>query len=180
MLENAKIAILVEEQYQDLEVWYPYLRLKEEGAEPVFVGTGSAEEYRGKFGCPVKVEQNIGDVSYGSFDAVIIPGGWAPDFIRRYPKAVEFIRAMDATGKVVASICHGAWILASADIIRGRRLTCFSAIKDDVINAGGKYSDEEVVVDGNLITSRRPEDLPAFVRQVIDSIYKAREKKRGN
>lgn len=178
MLEGSKIAILVEEQYQDLEVWYPYFRLKEERAEPVLVGTGSADEYRGKFGYPVKVDQNIGDVSPAEFDAVIIPGGWAPDFIRRYPKAVEFIRAMDATGKVVASICHGAWILASADILRGRRITCFSAIKDDIINAGGKYVDEEVVVEGNLISSRRPEDLPVFVRRILDAVYEAREREK--
>ena len=101
------------------------------------------------------------------FDGVVIPGGYAPDNIRRRPKALEFVREMDEQDKLVASICHGPWVLCSAEILKGRRATCFFAIKDDVIHAGAHYEDAEVIVDQNLVTSRKPEDLPAFCRAAI-------------
>jgi protease I len=168
-LKGKKVAILVEKDYQDLEVWYPALRLREEGATVRFVGT-KEKEYKGKFGYPVTVDLLIDQARVQDFDAVIIPGGWAPDFLRRYDAVMEFVRAMDKAGKVVAAICHAGWILASADIVRGRAVTCFSAIKDDVKNAGGDYVDREVVVSGNLITSRKPEDLPDFCREIISAL----------
>ena len=106
-------------------------------------------------------------VSASEFDGVVVPGGYAPDHIRRHPKANHFVRDMDRAGKLVASICHGPWVLCSAGILKGRRATCFFAIKDDVVNAGAKWEDAEVVVDNNLVTSRKPEDLPAFCRESI-------------
>lgn len=164
-----KAAILVEEQYQVLEVWYPYLRLREEGIKTVFVGTGK-KQYKSKEGYPVREELSISRAKVGDFDAVIIPGGWAPDFLRRHDEVNRFVRDMDKKGKIVASICHGGWVLASSGILKGRSATSFSAIKDDLINAGARFLDKEVVVDGNLITSRNPYDLPAFCAQIIKKL----------
>ena len=165
-----KIAILVEDLYQVLEIWYPYLRLKEDGIEPVLVGTGTKETYGSKEGYPCKVHQSIQKVKPEEFDGVIIPGGYAPDILRRYPEVIDFVKELYKKGKIVASICHGGWVLVSADIIKGKNVTSFFAIKDDLIAAGGKYSDEEVVVDGYLITSRKPEDLPVFVKEIIKQL----------
>jgi protease I len=165
-----KIAILVETSYQDLEVWYPFLRLKEEGFDVLAVGTGSAKEYKGKHGYPIVVDKDIDDAKVQQFDAVLIPGGFAPDYLRRYPKVVEFVRAMHKAGKVVAAICHGGWLLASAEIVGGKTVTSFFAIKDDLVHAGAKFVDQEVAVDGNIITSRKPEDLPAFVKAIIKAL----------
>ncbi|MCX5726678.1 MAG: type 1 glutamine amidotransferase [Candidatus Saganbacteria bacterium] len=171
-LKGKRIAILIEKQYQDLEVWFPALRLREEGAAVLFVGTGAEKVYHGKYGYPAEEDRSIDNVRPDEFDAVIIPGGFAPDFMRRYPAVAKFVQEMSEKGKLVASICHGAWILVSANILKGKTATCFSGIKDDVINAGAKYVDEEVVVDGNLITSRKPEDLPAFCKKIIEHLQK--------
>ena len=165
-----KIAILVEDIYQVLEIWYPYLRLKEENVDAVLVGTGTKETYGSKEGYPCKVHGSIQKIKAEEFDGVIIPGGYAPDILRRYPEVIHFVKTLSQQGKIVASICHGGWVLVSADIIRGKKVTSFFAIKDDLIAAGGKYSDEEVVVDGHLITSRKPEDLPAFVKEIIKQL----------
>ncbi len=161
-----KIAVLVEDNYQVLEVWYPYLRLREEGMETFLVGTGK-KEYKSKEGYPAQEELSIKKVKADDFDAVVIPGGYAPDILRRHKEVNEFVRAINEQGKVVASICHGGWVLVSAGILKGRRATSFSAIKDDLINAGAEFLDKEVVVDGNLITSRNPYDLPAFCAEII-------------
>ena len=171
------IAILVEDMYQVLEVWYPVLRLKEAGIETKLIGTGSKSSYGSKEGYPAKVDASIEDVRAKDFDGVIIPGGFAPDILRRYEKVVAFVRRIHDDGKVVAAICHGGWLLVSADIARGRKATCFFAIKDDLKAAGADYVDEEVVVDGNLITSRKPEDLPAFVREIIRGVTRSQSHK---
>ena len=165
-----KIAILVEDLYQILEVWYPVLRLKEEGITVSLIGTGSKDTYGSKEGYPAKVDAAIEDISADDFDGVVIPGGFAPDILRRYEGVVAFVKKLHDDGKVVAAICHGGWLLVSADIVRGRKATCFFAIKDDLIAAGADYVDEEVTVDGNIITSRKPEDLPAFVAQIINQL----------
>jgi len=164
-----KVAVLVEDYYQVLEVWYPYLRLREEGIETILVGTGK-KEYKSKEGYPAQEELSIEKAKTEDFDAVIIPGGYAPDILRRYVEVNDFIRDMYNKGKVVAAICHGGWVLVSAGILRGKKVTGFSAIKDDLVNAGAQFIDRQVVVDGNLISSRNPYDLPAFCREIIKKL----------
>ncbi len=171
-LKGKRVALLVEDIYQDLEVWYPYYRLKEEGADMVVVGSGSAKSYTGKFGYPIDADQAASEVSAADFDAVVIPGGYAPDIMRRYPDMVNLVREACLADKVVAAICHGGWMLASAKILSGRTVTAFFAIKDDLEHAGATFVDVEVSVDGNLITSRKPDDLPAFLRAIIAALEK--------
>lgn len=165
-----KIAILVEDLYQVLEVWYPLFRLREEGIHVVIIGSGTKETYGSKEGYPIKVDVAIDQVKAGDFDGVIIPGGYAPDILRRYPKIVNFVKRLYVDGQLIASICHGGWLLVSAGILKGHTVTSFFAIKDDMIAAGAKYVDREVVVDGNIITSRKPEDLPVFVKAIIGQL----------
>jgi protease I len=134
------------------------------------MGSGSAEKYTGKPGTEVAVDVNADQVSAADYDGIVIPGGYAPDIMRRYPKMVQLVRDFNEAGKVVAAICHAGWMLASADILRGKTVTSFFAIKDDLVHAGAEWIDKEVVVDGNLITSRKPDDLPAFMRAIISAL----------
>ncbi len=166
-----KAAVLVEDMYQDLEVWYPYLRLKEAGLEVYAVGTGRSKTYKSKHGYEIREDLSIAEAAKRDFDAVVIPGGYAPDILRRYDGVNAFVRTLFEKGKVVASICHGGWVLVSAGILKGKTATSFFAIKDDLVNAGATFVDEEVVVDRNLITSRKPEDLPAFMREVLKQLH---------
>ncbi len=166
-LQGKKVALFVDNFYQEMEVWYPYYRLKEAGAEVVTVGARAGDTYTSKHGYPVVSDKSYDQVSAADFDGLVIPGGYAPDHMRRHARAVQFVRDMDKQGKLVAAICHAAWMLCSAGILRGRNATCFFAIKDDVVNAGANYEDAEVVVDRNLVTSRKPDDLPAFCRAAI-------------
>ena len=166
-LQGKRIAILAEDLYQELEVWYPLLRFREEGAEVVVVGSGAAKVHTSKYGYPVEVDKFAPEVQADQFDAVIIPGGYAPDHMRRHPAMVSLVREATQQGKIVAAICHGGWMLASAEVLQGKTVTCFFAIKDDLVHAGANYVDTQVAVDGNLITSRKPEDLPAFCRTII-------------
>ncbi|PIQ83197.1 MAG: protease [Candidatus Omnitrophica bacterium CG11_big_fil_rev_8_21_14_0_20_63_9] len=168
-LQGKRVAILVEDLYQDQEVWYPYYRLKEAGAEAVFIGTGKPE-YRGKYGYPLLPHVTADQVSAAQFDGIIVPGGYAPDLLRRHPAVLQLVREASQQGKVIGAICHAGWVLCSADVLRGKTVTCFSAIRDDVVNAGATFVDREVVRDGNLITSRKPDDLPAFMRTFLDAL----------
>lgn len=163
-----KAVVLIADDYQDLEVWYPLLRLREAGWSVVTAGVESKKQYRGKNGYPITVDTHVEEVRAGDYDCVVIPGGWAPDFIRRSQTAVQLVADMNRQKKIIAAICHAGWVLASADVVRGRRCTSFFAIKDDVVNAGGKWEDAETVVDGNLVTARKPEDLPAFCKAILD------------
>jgi deglycase len=169
-LKGKRVAVLAENMYQELELWYPLLRLREAGAETFVVGTGSAGTYTSKHGYPVPVDVVADQVSAGDVDAVVVPGGYAPDLMRRYPAMVKLVREAFEQGKVVAAICHAGWMLVTADVLRGKRATCFFAIKDDLVNAGATYVDAEVVRDGNLITSRTPMDLPAFCRAIVEAL----------
>lgn len=161
-----RIAILIEKQYQDMEVWYPYFRLLEAGFEVQAIGVKETA-YVGKYGYPIQCQTTIDKVKPKDFDGVIVPGGWAPDFLRLSPKVLEFVADLDKRGKLVAAICHAGWVIASAKIVKGRKLTSYVAIKDDLVHAGATWVDKEVVVDGNLITSRTPNDLPAFLKAIL-------------
>ena len=171
MLNNKKVLIFAENYYEDLELWYPKIRLTEEGAKVVVAGTVE-KTYKGKNGYPLDVDGNVKDYKAKDFDAVIVPGGFAHDKLRRYKEVLDFVKEIFNNGKVVAAICHGPWVLVSAGILKGKKITCVNAIKDDVINAGAQYFDQEVMVDGNIITSRKPDDLPAFCREIIKALSK--------
>lgn len=177
-LKGKRVAILLENKYNEFEFWYPYFRMKEAGAQVTIVGTGP-REYLGSHGLPAphpgvreSLEElvSVEEVGVEGFDAVIIPGGFAPDYMRRNQTLIRFVNDMHSAGKVVAAICHAGWVLVSAGLLKGKQATCFFAIKDDVINAGARYADRPVVRDGHLITSRCPDDLPEFCRTIIETL----------
>jgi protease I len=177
-LKGKRVAVLVEQQYQELEVWYPVYRLREAGCEVVLVGPKAGETYPSKLGYPAKSDAAASEVSADRFEAVVVPGGFAPDYIRRSEPMLRLVRDLHAQGKPVAAVCHGPWVLCSRILpqgktpIDGRKVTCFHSIKDDVLNAGATYVDQEVCIDGNVITSRKPDDLPAFVAALIGLLAK--------
>ncbi|OOG28106.1 protease [Thioalkalivibrio denitrificans] len=168
-LDEKKVAILVEDDYQELELHYPRLRLLEAGVRVLVVGAGKPE-YTSAKGYTVRSDVSAEEVDPGDLDALIIPGGMAPDKMRRHRAMVDLVRAVHDRGKPVAWICHGGWMAVSAGILRGRRATSFHSIRDDMVNAGADWRDEEVVQDGNLISSRTPDDLPAFCRALLESL----------
>lgn len=159
--------ILVGPEYEDLEVWYPKLRLEEAGYRAPMAGIGETV-YRGKHGYPATMDANVRDLNADQLIGVLAPGGWAPDKLRRDQYVLQLVRDVHAAGKLVATICHGPWILISAGIVRDRHLTSTVGIRDDLTNAGACWEDKEVVVDGNIISSRVPKDLPAFGRAIVD------------
>jgi len=165
-----KVAILVEDLYEDVEFWYPYYRMKEAGAEVVVVAPKAGATYNSKHGYPAVSQLSSAEASADEFDAVIVPGGFCPDRLRRDPNILRFVADMDKKGKVVAAICHAGWVLISAKILKGRKATSVSAIRDDMENAGCIWLNEPVVVDGNLITSRVPDDLPHFLPAIIKAL----------
>ena len=169
-LKGKKAAILTEDNYNEFEFWIPYYRLKEEGVEVTVVGSGSASTYHSKYGIPVQVDKAASQVSADDFDAVVIPGGYAPDKMRIHAEMVGLVRDAFNDGKLVAAICHAGWMLASADILKGKKATSYIGIKDDMIHAGALWEDSELVRDGNLITSRKPDDLPAFCRAIVQAM----------
>lgn len=166
-LSEKRIAVLAEDLYEELELWYPFYRMKEAGAEVRILGTGRPE-YHGKHGLPVHADMRVEEAAVDDFDAVVIPGGYSPDRMRRHAPLVEFVRAMSEAGKLVAFICHAGWVPISAGIVEGHEVTSFPSIQDDLRNAGAAWLDREVVRDGNLISSRSPADLPAFCRTIIE------------
>ncbi len=172
-LAGKKVIVLVADLYQDLEVWYPVLRLKEAGAGVTIVGPEPRQTYKGKYGYPITSDASADQIDIDEYHGIVIPGGYAPDIIRRYKEMVNLVKDADKKGKVIAAICHGGWVLISADVLRGKTVTGFFAIKDDLENAGAKFVDAEVIVDGNLITSRKPEDLPMFLTEIIKLLEKA-------
>lgn len=173
-LEGRRVAILAEDLYEDPELWYPYYRLQEAGAQVQVVGSGRKDTFESKHGYPVKADLSIADARAEDFDAVVIPGGYSPDHMRRVPAMAEFVRALHDQHKPVAAICHAGWMLASAGVLKGKHATSFSSIKDDMVNAGAIFEDRSVVVDGNLVTSRRPADLPDFTRSLIGLLSRER------
>jgi protease I len=166
-LEARRVLIFVEEDYEDLELWYPKLRLEEAGAHVTVAGPTAGETYVGKHGYPCVADAEIDDMEEADFHGVVCVGGWAPDKLRRDPKVLELVGAFHAKEKVVAAICHGGWVPISAGVYDGVRVTGSPGIKDDLLNAGAEFVDESVVVDRHHVTSRRPGDLPDFLRGML-------------
>jgi protease I len=166
-LSGKTVALYADIMYQEMELWYPFFRLQEAGARVIVAAAEAGKTYTSKLGYPVKSEAAFKDLDPAKFNGVIVPGGFAPDYMRRHSEAASFVKTMDAEGKLVAAICHGPWMLCSADVLRGRKATSFFSIKTDVVNAGAEWTDSEVVRDRNLVTSRKPEDLPAFMKACL-------------
>ena len=175
MARRGTILVLVGPEYEDLEVWYPKLRLEEAGFDTPLAGLGEPI-YKGKHGYPCPVDGNVRDWNADQLSGIVAPGGWAPDKIRRDAHVLKLVRDVHAQGKLVATICHGPWILISAGIVRGRTLTSSPGIRDDLVNAGASWVDQEVVCDGNIISSRAPKDLPAFGKAAVEWL----ERTHGN
>ena len=166
-LEGRRVLCFVGDDYEDLELWYPKLRLEEAGAHVILAGVSDGATYKGKHGYPCMADVALSEMDAADFHGVICPGGWMPDKLRRDPNVLELLQAFDASRKLIAAICHGGWMPISAGIYRGVKVTGSPGIKDDLINAGAHYVDEPVVVDHNLITSRVPDDLPMFCQAIV-------------
>ncbi len=166
-LAGKRVLILVGEIYEDLELWYPKLRLQEAGCEVTVAGPTAGMLYNGKHGYPCVSDASIDQMDASQFEALVVPGGFMPDKLRREQTVLNLVRAFDQAGKPIAAICHGGWIPISAGVYRGVRVTGSPGIKDDLVNAGAVYEDAPVVVDGHHISSRRPDDLPDFCRAII-------------
>ncbi|MGS2779143.1 type 1 glutamine amidotransferase domain-containing protein [Robertmurraya sp. GLU-23] len=166
-LVGKKIIQLVSNDFEDLELWYPVLRLREEGAIVDIVGEKAGETYIGKYGVPIKSDLAFKDINPEDYDAILVPGGWSPDLLRRFESILSMVRSMDQSEKPIGQICHAGWVLISAKILSGRKVTSTPGIKDDMINAGAEWVDVPVIVDGHIISSRRPPDLPDYMREFI-------------
>ncbi|OKL35711.1 type 1 glutamine amidotransferase domain-containing protein [Domibacillus mangrovi] len=169
-LTDKKVIALVEDEFEDLELWYPILRLQEEGATVHLVGNEAGKKYIGKYGVPAVSEYAFTDIQVDEYDAILVPGGWAPDKLRRYPEVIDFVRSMNDAKKPIGQICHAGWVLISANILDGVNVTSTPGIKDDMTNAGSTWHDEAVVTDGHIISSRRPPDLPPYVKAFADKL----------
>lgn len=169
-LTGKKVAIFVETLYNDLEFWYPKIRLQEAGADVLVLGPKPGAVVKSKYGMPATADAAFGDYSADDLDALLVPGGYAPDHMRRSPEAVALVKDINEQNKPLAFICHAGWVLVSANVLKGRTVTSYFAIKDDVVNAGANWIDRDVVVDGNLVSSRTPDDLPVFMKAFIEKI----------
>lgn len=168
-LHHKKIGIFIADNFQILEFWYPYLRLKEEGCHLTIIGP-EQKTYQSKLGNEVAADVAAKEVINQKFDAIIIPGGYAPDAMRVCEPMLNLVKTTYERGCIIAAICHAIWVPISAKIMSGKKATSYHTIKDDVINAGAEYFDQSVVVDKNLITSRQPDDLPEFCKKIIESL----------
>jgi protease I len=171
-LNGKHVVVLAEDTYEDQELWYPYFRLKEEGADVRVAGMPDTCTCRSKHGYEVSIDVPVTEVDAAEVDALVIPGGYAPDLMRTHEEMVDLVRRVNSSGGIIAFICHAGWVPISAGILNGRRATSYAAIKDDMMNAGAEWIDESVVRDGNLISSRMPDDLPDFCRTLIEALSK--------
>ncbi len=167
--EQKKVAVLIDNLYEELEFWYPYYRMKEAGYE-VYSVAAENRQYIGKNGLKVFPDKTINEVLSTNFNCLIIPGGFAPDYLRREPQIVEFVKRIYEKNNFIAAICHGPWLLSSAGLIRNKMITSFYSIKDDLVNAGAYWIDQDVVVSDRIITSRNPDDLPTFCKTIIELV----------
>lgn len=172
-LSGKRILVFVGDDYEDLELWYPKLRLLEAGAQVVVAGADAGQVYKGKHGYPCKADAAIRDQQSARFDGVVVPGGWMPDKLRRDPKVLQLIREFHEAGKLIAAICHGGWMPISAGVYQGVKVTGSPGIKDDLINAGATWEDASVVIDRHHVSSRKPDDLPDFCRGILQVLARA-------
>ncbi|MBX3009535.1 MAG: type 1 glutamine amidotransferase [Melioribacteraceae bacterium] len=171
-LTGKRVLMFVDHVYEDLELWYPKLRLIEEGAEVVVAGPEAGKVYEGKNGYPCKSDASYDSIDEKDFDGLVIPGGFAPDKLRRVAKVLELTKQFNTNKKLVAHICHAGWITISAKIMRGYKCTSTPGIKDDIENAGAIWVDEPLVIDRNMVSSRKPDDLPQFCKGIIEVLSK--------
>ena len=167
-----KILALLSDDFEDLELWYPALRLREEKYQVDFAAEKKGAVYHGKYGVPCVSDYSFDEINPDDYDGLLVPGGWAPDKLRRFAKVLEIVRKMNADNKAIGQICHAGWVLISANILKSRKVTSTPGIKDDMTNAGAIWVDEESVVDGNIVSGRRPPDLPAYVKDFIKILNK--------
>lgn len=172
MKKEQKIISLIYGEFEDLELWYPILRLREEGHIVHIVGEKKNEKYIGKYGVPAESDFSFDEINSKDYDAILVPGGWAPDKLRRFPEVLKMVREMNEDNKVIGQICHAGWVLISADILNGKVVTSTPGIKDDMENAGAKWVNKPVIVDGNLVSSRQPKDLPEYMKAFIETLNK--------
>ncbi|WP_188540861.1 type 1 glutamine amidotransferase domain-containing protein [Paenibacillus segetis] len=169
-LTGKKVIALVDDEFEDLELWYPIYRVREEGAEVHLVGPTKGKKYIGKYGVPAEVEYSFEEVHANQYDGILVPGGWAPDKLRRYDKVLQLVKELNAAKKPIGQICHAGWVLISAGILKGVTVTSTPGIRDDMTNAGAIWKDEPVVVDGHIISARRPPDLPPYGKAFVDAL----------
>lgn len=169
-LQGKVVICLLDDEFEDLELWYPVYRVREEGAVVLFAGPEKGRTHIGKYGVPAKADMSFDEINSTEIDGLLVPGGWAPDKLRRYPKVLEVVKELDTARKPIGQICHAGWVLISAKILTGRKVTSTPGIRDDMENAGATWIDEAVVVDGNLISSRRPPDLPPYAKAFVDAL----------
>ena len=169
-LKGKHIGVFVEEGFEDLEFWVPVMRLREEGAQVTVIGTGRQETFRGKHCLEARPDVTADQIKADDLDGLVVPGGWGPDKLRRNEAVLALVREMDAQGKIIASICHGGWVLASAGIVKGRKATGSRGIRDDMVNAGAEWVDAPAFRDGNLVWGRVVADIPAFCRELVAAL----------
>lgn len=168
MLSNKKVLTIVSKDYDDLEFHYPIIRLMEEGVEVTIAAENANEVIQGKFGLSTKSDIAFSDVDISEYDGLLIPGGWAPDYLRRFDEVLDFVRYMDEHNKLIGIICHAGWVLSSADILKGRTVTSTPGIKHDLMHAGANWVNEAAVIDGNIVSGRRPPDLYVYTPMLIE------------
>ncbi len=178
-LDGSRLLIFVADEYEDLELWYPKLRLEEAGAHVTLAGPEAGQLYRGKHSYPCVADAAIADMEAADFDGVLCPGGWMPDKIRRDPKVLTLVRECAEASKLVAAICHGGWIPISAGVYRGVKVTGSPGIKDDLVNAGALWEDAPLVVDRHFVSSRKPADLPDFMIGVLRVLSRSADLSRS-
>lgn len=167
-LENKKVLTIVSKDYDDLEFHYPLIRLQEAGVKVVIASEAAGETIQGKFGLSTKSDVSFDDVNIEEYDGILIPGGWAPDYLRRFDSVLNFVKYLDEHKKLIGIICHAGWVLSSADVLNGRTVTSTPGIKHDLMHAGATWVDEPTVVDGHIVSGRRPPDLPYYLPKIIE------------
>lgn len=166
-MKSKKIIALISNDFEDLELWYPVHRLREEGVVVHVVGEEAGKTYIGKYGVPCVSDFSFEDINPSDYDGILVPGGWAPDALRRFPVVLDMVKNMDKRKRVIGQICHAGWVLISAGILKGIKVTSTPGIKDDMTNAGAVWLDVPSIIHGHIVSSRRPPDLPEYMKDYI-------------